>query len=146
MLKKLITFTPRMSEMIDEIQRVKGYVSFSAVIHAAVVDLHSRTFPAYKGVSSREEDPMTKVRRKAAEKEAKKDLVREEKVSIVEELGGEVIEEHGVEYCTYYTYSGRKRFAQRVPLLLVNAELIKAQYQPNKERILKLQQEKKVDY
>lgn len=147
MLKKLITFTNRMYEMVEEIQSARGYPSFSAVIHASIIELHGKTFPAYKGVSSRNEDPATKVRRKMAEKDAKLDVLREEKLTIVSALEGTVVSETGgKEFCQYYTYTSRKRFAQKVPLHLLSAELVKAQYQPSKERVLSLQKAKKVDY
>ena len=144
--RKLISLTERMEEMVNEIMDARGYPSFSGVIHSAIAEMHSKTFPAYKGVSSRNEDAGQKVRRKKAEKDAKLEMLRQEKLLIIEELSGKLIEENNVEYCSYYTYSSKKRFSQKVTLHLLTSQLIKAQYSPSKEHVLKLQKEKKVDY
>lgn len=146
MIKKLITFSPRMVEMIQEIQDTKGYVSFSSIIHTAVVELHTHIFPNYLRPLAKDEDPAKKIKRKAMEKEVKKETARNEYLRLVEELKGQVVEESGKEFCLYFTYTGKKRFEQKIPLQMVSSDMVKTQYQPSKERVEQLQREGKVDY
>lgn len=145
MVKKLITFTSRMVEMIEEIQEAKGYMSFSAVVHAAIVEMYTKTFPAYNRPFSGETGT-DRVKRKDEEKKAKEDIVREELLAIADELGGELITENGKEVVRYFTYSKKKRYAQEVSLALLSQDLLKTQYAPDKATVLRLQKEGKVDY
>ena len=145
MIKKLLTFTPRMAEMVEEIKGAKGYVSFSAVVHAAIIELYTKTFPNYMRPLVKDEDPASRLRRKAAIKEARAELFREDQLEIVKELGGTVVEDGGKEYCAYFTYSGAKRFEQKIPLQFLTNELMKSQYQPSRERVERLQREGKTD-
>lgn len=145
MIKKLITFTQRMIEMVEEIRVAKGYVSFSAVVHAAVVEMHTKTFPNYMR-PMKEDDPAARVRRKAMEKEAREDMVREEHLEVARQLGATIVTEGGKEFAVYYNYVQSKRYEQKVPIQLLSTDLLKAQYQPSREKVEQLQRDKKVDY
>lgn len=146
MIKKNIAFTEKMAEMVAELQERKGYMSFSAVVHQAIVDMHTKAFPAYVREPSARETPEERVRRKSEEKQAKEGIRREEQVTIVAELGGEVIEKNGQEYVKYYTYTNSKRYEQNVPLIEMSTDLVKTQYQPSRERVEKLREQGKTDY
>jgi len=146
MIKKNIAFTEKMAEMVEELQEKKGYMSFSSVIHQAVVDMHTKAFPAYVREPSARETPEDRVRRKSEEKRAKEDIRREEQLAVMAELEGELIEKAGVEYVKYYTYTNSKRYEQNVPLIEMSSDLVKTQYQPTRERVEKLREQGKTDY
>lgn len=143
-IKKVLTFTPRMYEMVGEIEREKGYISFSAVIHQAIIDLHDSTFPKY--AKKKEESPRGRIERLKAEKEAKLDIAREGFIELLDALGGKIERVAGKEFAVYFTYTGRKRYEQKVPLEMLSTDIVKTQYQPSKEKVEQLQREGKVDY
>jgi len=143
--RKSISFTERMLGMIDEIQDAKGYVSFSDVIHQSIVDMHSKTFPAYVQ-TKRDSSPAGIVKRKDEMKKIKEEQVKEEFLSISASLGGEIIVKGENEFCRYYTYTGKQRYLQEIPLNTLTSDLIKNQFYPNKEKVEKLQQEGKTEY
>ncbi len=78
MAKKLINFTDRSQEMVEEIMAEKGYRDFTATIHAAVADFHARTFPQYTRTAGRGESAIQRVRRKQGEKERRRTCTRRE--------------------------------------------------------------------
>lgn len=142
-IPKLVTFTPKMAEMIDEIQEKKGYISFSAVIHQAVIELHKGYFPAYV---QKDSSAIGKMKRKDEEKKAKIELHNESLIGICEELGGKIKDKNGTPICTYYTYSHKKRYEQSIPVEQLTEDLPKNQYSPSKAKVEQLQKAKKVDY
>ncbi len=145
--KRTISFTDRMDEMIEEIKSAKGYISTSAVIHAAIIELHSKAFPAYANRPLAKDEPVAdKIKRKQAEKDAKAELIRQEYLRIAEALGGRVVNENGNEYCIYYTYFSKRRYEQKVPLHMLSTDLIPIQYQPSREAVEKLQKDGKTEY
>lgn len=144
--RKLIAFSDRQLEMVDEVKSVKGYPSFSSVIHAAVVELHTRTFPNYMRPLARDESPAEKVARKTGEKKAKEAIAKEAQMEILRQLDGSLVVEQGNEFALYFTYTGKKRFEQKVPLSLLSTDMVRTQYQPSRERVEELQKEGKVDY
>lgn len=145
--QKLITFTERQIEMANEIMAELGYNSFSQVVQQALIDKYQRTFPNYIKSGAKEE-PVDRAQRKEQEKVAKKDIVLEGYRDIARRLGGTLVTDDtgGNEACIYYTYTGKKRYEQRVPLNQLSEDLIKTQYQPNRAAVEKLQKEGKVDY
>lgn len=145
-MKKVISFTDRLTEMVEEIQEAKGYTTFTSVVHQAIIDLHTRTFPAYLKSPKAAESPEDRVRRKAEEKKAKEEGVREEKLEIAKALKGKVVSEAGNEFCVYYTYTGKKRYEQKIPLMLLTTDVLKNQYHPSKEKVEQYQKEGKTDY
>lgn len=145
MERKSISFTGRMLEMIDEIKSSKGYVSLSSVVQQAVVQMHSKTFPTYV-IPRKDNSPEARLERKDEMKRLKEEKALEKQIGICEDLGGKVSEKADGFVCTYFTYTGKKRFRQDVPLAMVSNDLIKIQYHPSKEKVLKLQEEGKVDY
>ena len=140
-----LSVTPRLLEMIEEIQKNKGYPTYVGVIHSAIIELHAKTFPAYMQ-RLKEETPEEKVSRKEAEKKAKEEFAKRELLEIAQQLEGEVVQDGEYEYCKYYTYAGPHRYEQKVPLRMLSSDLIKTQYQPSKEYVKKLQEDKKVNY
>lgn len=146
MSNKLIKFNDRHEEMIAKLRDEFGYPSFSSVVHQAVVDMYKKNFPSYMMDKRVEEKPEDRMKRRADEKKAKEDIAKAELTKIAAELGGAITTESGKDFCVYFTYTNKKRFEQKVPLTLLSTDLVKTQYFPSKEAVLKLQKEKKVDY
>lgn len=146
-VKKLIGFAPQMTEMVEQLQSEMGLPSFTAVIHQAVVSLWDKKHPSYANVNplAKDKDKVNEIRDK---KKLKEQAAREEKLEIVEKLGGELIvdEEKGIEVCRYYTYTSGKRYLQEVSLSMLSMDIVKNQYFPSKEAVLKLQEEGKTNY
>ncbi len=144
MKKKVISFTSRMVEMVDEIREEKGYMSFSSVVHQAIVDMHKSLFPAY-AYPRKDNSPEAKIKRKREEKEAKEADALQEKEHICRELDGEIVEQAGGgKVCKYFTYYHTKKYPQTVPMEMVSVDLVKTQYEPDKKRVMKLIKEGKV--
>lgn len=146
MIKKNITFTDRLEEMVKELEEKKGYPSFSAVVHQAIIDMHNKAFPSYVREASVRETPEDRVRRKKEIKEAKEALAREEQLEIMADLEGDLVQTDTGEFVRYYTYTNSKRFEQQVSLSSLTPDLVKTQYQPSREKVEKLRAEGKVDY
>jgi hypothetical protein len=144
--KKLITFTDRLVDMVQELENHKGFPSFSAVVHSAIIEMHSKTFPGYIRPLAKDENPADRLKRKQRDNDVKKEMVRADMLAIVEQLGGKVAVEAGKEFCVYFTYAGKKRFEQKVPIEMLSSDLVKTQYQPTREKVEQLQKEGKVDY
>lgn len=147
-VKRNISFKPRMIQMLDELAKFKGYPSTSAVIHHAIIDLHNRTFPAYKQSVTR--SPLTAKDRKRKiqeEAEAREDMETERQEDIAGRLGGHiVVNRTGGKVCKYFTYTGKSRYLQEVPVSMLTEDLVATQYQPSKEAVEKYQREGKTDY
>ncbi len=133
-----------MADMILEIQATKGYVSFSAVVHSAVIELHHKTFPTYV-MRQPKRSPTEKVHDKAEEKAAKESIQRDVFLKLADELGGTVVMEAGKEFCKYFTYTHKKRYEQKIPLQMLSTDLVKTQYQPSREKVEQLQKEGKTE-
>jgi len=142
---KVIKFTERLLEMVEEIKARKGFPTFTAVVHAALIEMYTRMNPDYKA-TLRPESPEDRVKRRKAEKDVKAEMVRSDSFEVVALLGGQIITEAGKEFCKYFTYSGKKRFEQKVPLNMLSNDLVITQFQPSREKVEILQKEGKVDY
>lgn len=140
-----IGFTDKMLEMVEKIQQERGLMSFAAAVHFAVAELYKKDNPAYMALKANE-TPEERMKRRKEEKEAKEDMVRLDQLAILEALGGKLVVKEGNEVCVYYTYSGKKRFEQTVSLNMLSTDLVKTQYQPNREKVESLQKEGKTDY
>ncbi|MCR4323038.1 MAG: hypothetical protein NUV61_03035 [Candidatus Azambacteria bacterium] len=139
--------TDRLEEMAQELINARGYSTITSLIHSAIIDMHTSAFPVYlRKIALRDEDPADRVRRKQEEKDAKRDMVLEEVRDIAFKLGGTITSNGEKETCTYFTYIGKKRFEQIIPISFLSEDLLKTQYSPNKEKVLQLQKEGKVDY
>jgi hypothetical protein len=138
---KTAYYTKRHLEMIKEIMEEKGYPTFSAVAHQALIQLHSSIFKEY--VSSR---------KRGAEIKKPRAEVREEdemaaQFALCEQLDGKVIQnETGNPVCVYFQYQSKNRFEQEVPVAMLEEIHTARQYQPSRAKVEKLQEEKKVNY
>ncbi len=146
MRRTSFVLTTRLEEMVEDLIKAKGYATFSSLLHSAIMDLHSKTFPVYLRTLARDEDTESRIKRKMDDKEVRKNFVLNERKEIAEKLGGNIITNGDKEVCVYYTYSGKKRFEQIIPLSLMSEDLLKTQYQPSKEKVMQLIRDKKVEY
>lgn len=137
MSKRLIIFTDRQEEMIEEIISKKGYNSVTAVIHQGIISLHSKLIPEYTK-NNVKESPEERLGRIESNKKAKENQVKKEYIAILEELGGEIVEENGKEFAVYHTYIYDKKYLQKVPLQMLSSDILKTQYQPDKKTVEKL--------
>lgn len=144
-LPKTIRFASKMEEDIKQMMEEKGYISFSAVVHHAVMELYRSYYPAYT-TAKKDNSPKGRMKRIQDEREAKIELEYEKLAGICEDLGGDTEIKGGNEYCVYYTYSGKKRHQQEIPVNMLSEDLIKTQYSPSREKVEQLQRDKKVDY
>lgn len=143
-IRKSVTITPRIDEMIKHLEEDQGFLSEAEVVRTAVIKLHRDTY-SKKG----DDDGGSSVKvvqqksgRPKKTKEEKQKEEKEKKKKICDELGGEVKNGN----CHYYTYSLRDRFKQQVPLTILKESHLKNQYDPSKEKVEELQKEEKVNY
>lgn len=140
----MLQTTDRLDEMIQELMDEKGYAYKSQVLMEAVIQMHTKAFPAY---SRREVSPEERAARKASEKESEDMIVMNKRIAIAEKLGGKVSKSSsGNVLCSYYKYSGRKRYEQSVPISAIDETLLDSQYSPSKEAVQALQDKGEVDY
>lgn len=146
-VRKNMVFTERTVEMAEEIKRVRGYHSFSAVLQQGVVELYSKCFPSYSTPGKHMASTKDRLRMKAEEKEARQEAVLQEKMAVAKLLEGQVIEMPGIGLvCKYYTYSGPKRYEQQVSINFLTEDLLQSQYFPSREKVEYLQKNGKTDY
>lgn len=131
-----------MEEMLQELKAAYGYMSISAVIQQAVIEMHSKKFPSYSNTSKLRVGDKTNI------EEEKKERDKKKLVAICGALGGKIVESPGggKQVCEYYTYDGRNRYSQTSPLDMLNEDMLVSQYQPSREKVEKLQKEGKVNY
>ena len=144
--KKLMSFTPRMLEMISSLRAKRGLMTDQEVIRFAISDMYGRAFPAYSTAPKKRLTPEQQIKAEGQKKEAQQEMLTEEKKAICEKLGGNLEKDGENTVCHYYTYSMKKRYLQEVSLEMLDDDMIKTQYQPNKQKVLALQKAKKVDY
>ena len=138
---KTVYYTGRHQEMAEEIQAEKGYPTFSAVAHQALINLHSSIFKDYVGVKKKgQELKVPRAERRAGTK-------AEEQMAMCTQLKGKVKNgESGSPVCVYYTYQSKNRFEQEVPVEMLDDVHVSRQYQPTKEKVEQLIKEGKVNY
>jgi len=142
---KSINFNEKLVEMVDQIMQKKGYTTFTMVVHQAIIEMHGRVFKDY--VMQRQDTSIEAVHeRKKKLKELKEQEKEQKLLDIAEALGGEILEFPDGKYCKYYTYTGKARYPVEVPITALSADMIKTQYSPSKEKVMKLQEQGKVDY
>lgn len=145
--RKMISFSERTEQMVNELMRFKGLFSFSSAVHTAIAESYMKTFPPHARNHNILPTQDKEVKYKIA-KDNKDKVARNKCLTICNQLEGEVSvnEKTQTEYCGYYTHFLTKRYKQSVPLLQVTEDILKTQYQPSKEKVLQLQKEKKTDY
>lgn len=146
MIRKTLAFSERLIDMVQEIRELKGYPTFSSVIHQAIIELHSKHFPAYARVPKEVRTPKEKAQEKVAIKTAQEQIAREDLIKICNKLGGEIIGMEGdarEPVCRYFTYNFKNKYEQEVPIDQLSADLIKNQYHPSKQRVEDLMKTKK---
>lgn len=144
-IKKTLVFSKRLVEMIEELQSKRGFLSFSATVHSCIAEVYSRAFPAYS-IGITKETPEEKLQRKEKEKEAKINMEKDKLREIVRQLGGQTVIDKGTEFAVYYTYAGKKRYEQKTPLTMISSDILRTQYQPNRETVERYQAEGKSEY
>lgn len=164
-LKKIrvtLEFLPgsRPHQMLEELKEERGQRTNPPILIEALALLHRKSFPGgyYSGKKSRsqqgEEDEESEEERlmreeddKLKRQEAKEKVIDARRRAIAHELGGEIIEKGPGQFVVrYYQYSDRNRNQATVPLSLMDEFLVRKQYSPDKETVLKLQAEGKVNY
>jgi len=146
--RKYVATTPRIDEMVAELQEEKGFKSFNEVVQWAIMEAHSKTFKDYVMVrklqagKTPEEKAETLIRVQEIKKQKEEDAL----MAIAMELNGIVSGPSGDKRVKYFTYDKSNRYEQEVPLEMMSPELVQAQYFPDKETILQRQKEGKVNY
>ena len=145
--KKLVSFTPRMIEMLQALKDKRGFMSDPEVVRCAISEMYGRTFPAYSSTPRKRLTPEQQVQEDEQKKVAQQKRTTGEKRSICMRLAGKFKEnDNDNVMCHYYTYSLKKRYKQEVSIEMLNEDMIKTQYQPSKTKVLALQAAHKVDY
>lgn len=153
-IRQSFVVSPRMKQMLEDIQQHKGYLSISQAVTESISVHHMKLFgaPRYNGehglaYNIKEATPEEeKERQRMANKEQytkrKKEEKDEEARSICTAMGGEV--KGGL--CFYYKYSDTERYMQEIPLSRMNPDMISNQYSPSREKVEELQRKGKVKY
>lgn len=146
MIRRTISLSERADEMAREIMEAKGYATFGAVIHQAIIELHRSYFPAYVRPRA-DTTPEGRVLQKMHEKKIKEQAAAEELIKVCDALEGTVVEsKSGGKVCRYFTYNFAKRYEQEIPLNLLTPDLTKTQYQPSRQKVEELQKSGKANY
>ena len=130
-IRKNLIFTKKIDGFVKEMIKEKGYANYTAVIHQAVIFMHSKMMPSYT--------------RKMTATQLDQEN-QEGKLGFVALLKGKIVIQNGKSLCEYFTYKGKDRFLQLIDINLLNQDVVDNQYYPNRERIEKLQKESKVNY
>ena len=131
-IKKLLIFPATIDSMVREIIEKKGYASYTAVIHQAVIAMHGKLMPAYTN--------------KAKTRESLEAQRLAGKMKFVDRLAGKVVEQNGEKVCKFFNYRGKDRFPQVLAVSLLTQDIVDKQYYPTREKVERLQKEKKVNY
>ncbi len=141
---KNITLTDDMQEKLKRLKSELGYPTEAMVIYVALADFYRTTFPPYTQISKK--TPAEKIKQKEEEKKMQDELEEARQLDIARKLGGKITDGDILKVVRYYTYAGRKRYPQEVPLHLLTDELIESQYSPDRAMVERLQKEGKTDY
>lgn len=156
----VVEFEPgsRPHQMLEELKTERGHRTNPPVIIEALATLHRKCFPGGyygskkpRGDVDAEEEQEQKFMDQAETQEKRTEAlakVRENKLkAIAYELKGEIIEKSPGNFVVkYYQYSERNRNQVTIPLSMMDEGLVRKQYYPNKEEVLALQAEGKVNY
>jgi hypothetical protein len=147
-IQKTFRFTPEFMEIMEAAKEATGHTNLTAVIIQAVGMLNRKENPLYKNLAlARSMSPEDKVKRSEEIQEIKERSRRERQVKICEELGGETYDgSDGDVWVKYYKYFENYRERVDLPLNDLSAEMIKDQYFPDKEDVLRRQKEGKTKY
>lgn len=147
-IRKSIIITKKLSEMVDEIRKEKGYKSFVSVIELAIGELYSQVFKDYVMARNKQsaKTPEEKAEASLKIQEIKKQKEEDILLAIAAKLDGRVSGPMGDRRVKYFTYDKSNRYEQEVPLEMMSEELIDAQYYPDQPTILRRQKEGKVNY
>lgn len=138
---KTVYYTKKHQEMFQEIMEEKGYPTFSAVAHQAIIYFHGSIFKDYVGVRKKGMEIKT------PRAEQRKETKAEEQMAMCTALKGKVKNsETGNPVCVYYNYQSKNRFEQEVPVDMLEDMHVARQYQPTKEKVEQLVKEGKVNY
>ncbi len=135
MAKKLpVALNDETEKMLEQIKSRTGSPSLNAAINFAIFETHRSLFPAY----IKQEGKGRSRAARAADERAEEESAQME---ICKALDGRIEGEGANKICVYYTYHLRNRYEQRVSLDLLNEGMISTQYDPSKERVMKLKEE-----
>ena len=142
--------TERTKEMVRDIMDKKGFRSSVQTVEFCIAEMHNKEFPAYMrgkmGIGDPVEEEKNKIIRKETQEKAKLQLEEAGKKKIAEQLEGKVYMSDGVKMCEYYTYDGKTRYQQTVPLVVLDESMLESQYVPSRKHVEKLQNTGKVNY
>jgi hypothetical protein len=136
-----IHINEKMEGMIEDIKSFKGYETKTETVLQSIREWHNDLFPMRAKKISVAVDPTDRREQRKLEREQEE---REEKIHILLSLGG-VLSPDG-NSGTYYTYDKKERYEQSVPLKMLTEDLLNYQYSPDKDTVLALQAEGKVNY
>lgn len=139
------------AQLVDLVEKIKtelGYTT-SGVVQQAIRDMHKRTFPSY--VAARNiaaaKTPEDRAEQQMEIARVKKQKEEEALLAIANALGGKIIvNDGGSKMVEFHNYSKNSRYLQKLPLRMMNEELVKDQYYPSRKDIEQRQVEGKVNY
>ena len=152
LVRKNIVITQGLNEKVEKIRKemeMKPTNFFTAVVELAINQLYNKTFPAY--VAARNiavaKTPEDRAEQQMEIARVKKQKEEEELLAIATALGGKIItNDSGNKMVEFHNYDKNSRYLQKLPLRMMNEELVKDQYFPSREDIEKRQVEGKVNY
>lgn len=148
-IKNRISFVPtdKLKDMILEIQEKFGYLTMTNVVVEAIIQMHTRAFPAY---IQKKAEPMTaedKIKREEDRKKIREERERQKFLDVANLLEGEIVAgESGGEVCKFYRYADTERYEMEVPLTRLTQDLVDNQYSPSKEKVEELRAKGKTKY
>jgi len=135
--RKAFRINARLEERLDELVGA-GFSNHSEAIRASIMMMHN-TLHSNEKI---EVKSLKKQGRPRKSKQQQKEDEKAEKRKLCKDLNGEVKNNT----CEYYVYSQRDHFKQEVPLSTLSQGHKDRQFDPDKETIIELQEEDKVNY
>lgn len=131
--------TEKMKEMIGEIMEKSALPTISDVVKVAILNLHQKTFKDYvenrpSGKLSVEEKVDYELKRQEIKKKKQDDKQKE----ICQRMNGKLETSGNGFTCRFFNYSRHGKHEQSMPIDYLTEELVGLQYQPSKEKLQEL--------
>lgn len=149
MIRRNYVFSDDFIEVLNRVKKDTNHTNETAVIIQAVTSLDRKNNPAYKDpLTNKNLSPEEKVNQAIKLDEAKKNKKYEKFYEIATALGAEIYDDEGTgeKRVTFYNYQENYRDQIDTTLDSLTLDLIKDQYIPSKEDVLRRRKEGKTKY
>ena len=148
-IRKTFLFSPSLVEVVKKLKDDMNQNSETAVVIEAINALNRKINPGYisQRVMSASKTPEDKAETQIRIQEIKKQKEEEALLVFATALEARItLSDSGSKMVEFYNYDKGNRYFQKLPLRMMNQQLVDDQYYPSREEIKKRQAEGKVNY